>query len=87
MFWVEGGVLGEHHACNPQEAIGDGSEGASVRMATGSEGRITAATAGVMLGGNAGPMVDRSPQAAGTGLAHFETTRLAAPFCDRRDPG
>jgi hypothetical protein len=40
---------GEPDTCDAEETIGDGPEGASVRMTACSEGHVSAATASVML--------------------------------------
>jgi len=50
--------LGEHDACDQKQAIGNGSEGAGVRLGRPSECCIAAATAGVVLGGDTRPVID-----------------------------
>jgi hypothetical protein len=58
MRGVEGGVIGEHHASDAQETIGEGSEGTSVRVTASSKGSVAAATAGVVLSRDMCPVED-----------------------------
>ena len=58
-----------------------------MRVATSSEGGVAAATAGVVLGGDAGPVIDDGSRAARTCLTHLHTTGSAALLRDRGHTG
>ena len=55
-----------------------------MRMAAPSECCVAAATAGIVLGSDARPVVDGGSQAAGACLTHLNTAGFATPLCHRR---
>ena len=54
---VEGAVF-EHGAGDGEEPVADGAEGASVGEAAGAEGAVAGLAEGVVLGGDAGPVIE-----------------------------
>ena len=56
-------------------------------MAALAEFGVAGAAAGVVLGGDPGPMIDGRAQPHLAGLAHEDDAALAAAACDGRDAG
>ena len=70
---------------NPQEAIGNASQGATVRVPPRSKSLVVRTTRGIGLRANAGPMVPGIAQPEITRIAHRDGAAASALFRHRRD--
>lgn len=67
-------------------SVGDGTERASVSAASFAQLGVFGATSGVMLHGDASPVVKGVCEAVVAGLASHDDATLAGSLGDRRDP-
>ena len=68
----------EHGASDERETIGNTCKGAAMAMTALAQFGVAGAAAGVVLDGDAGPMVDSGAQPQMTGLAHENHAALTA---------
>ena len=74
---VEGLAL-EHGAGNAEEAVGDRAQGSAVGVAAGPQREVSFTARGIVLDGDAGPMVDGTAQTHVAGFTHDDDAALAA---------
>src|SRR6516162_6953041 len=84
---IEGGLGSEHGAGDGEEAVGDAAQGAAVAVTTLAQFGVARAAAGVVLNGDARPMVDGGAQPELAGLAHEHDAALAAAARHGSDAG
>ena len=89
VFWAVGGIEGgsgfEHGAGDVEEAVGDRSQGAAMAVTSASEGGVFGAASGIVLNGDARPMVHGVGEPVMAGLSSDDDAALARPLGDRRD--
>ena len=79
MGWIEEGLISEHGAGDGKQSIGDGSQRSGVAVSPGPKGGIALAADGIVLDGDAGPVVKGGSQPNVAGLTHDDETAFAAP--------
>ena len=84
---IEGRLVFEHGASDREEAVGDAAQGAGMSVTAGSEGGVFGLADGVVLHGDAGPVVDRVLQPVVGGEAADDDQGLARAPGDRGGAG
>ncbi len=87
VVWIVEGLAFEHGAGDGEEPIGDRPQRPAVGVAAGSERDVSDAARGIVLDGDAGPMVDGAAQTHVAGFAHDDDAALAASAGHGRDAG
>src|SRR5512146_312015 len=83
--WVEGGSCPEHGTSDVEEAVCDRSQGASMAMSPGAQGGVLGAAYGIVLCGDAGPMVDGVGEPLMAGISAQHEAAFAGPPGDGCD--
>lgn len=76
MFWIEGCLAFEHGASDGEQTVGNTAQGAALAMTALAQFGVAGAAAGVVLDGDAGPMVYGGAQPQMTGRRMRTTQRL-----------
>ncbi len=79
--------MNQHGDEDAQEAVGDTAPGSGGAVTALTEGLVVSFCARVVLGADAGPMVEGVAQAWIAGVAHADDFSFAALFGDRGDAG
>lgn len=82
---VEGGAGFQHGTGDIEEAVGDRSQRAAMTVPAAPESGVFGPALGVMLDGNAGPMVHGVAKPVMASLSPDDNTAFAGPLGDRRD--
>jgi hypothetical protein len=79
--------VSEERTGNPEQPVGDASQGTSIRVPPFPQGGVADAALWIGLHGGTRPMKDSIAQSLVSGIAHDNNMGLATTFGDGRDPG